>query len=121
MPGPKSRKMAQYIFGEDVEFVRGGKSTNYKGVTDGNNHAEARGIQYMLDNDISTEGARQSVSHYSCIDCEAKQEKHDIINITGNASDNNGIISRGYVNNLYTLKDGGEKWKNLNIKAPNGI
>ncbi|WP_243156015.1 RHS repeat-associated core domain-containing protein [Clostridium sp. C2-6-12] len=101
VPGPKSREMATNIFGDDAEFVRGGKKSNYQGTTAGPNHAEARGIQYMLNNDISTEGSRQAVSHYSCNDCAEKQIEHHIENITGNARDNNNIISREYVEKLY--------------------
>ena len=94
VPGPKSREKAIEIFGDNVEFVRGGKKSDYKNTIRGGNHAEARGIQYMLDNGIKTTNAKQAISHYSCDDCVNKQRKHSIINITGNASNHNGKISR---------------------------
>ena len=100
IPGPKSRQMAIQIFGDNVEFVRGGKESNYVGGPDPH-HAEARGIQYMLNNGIQTEGARQGISSYSCGRCEVKQENHGINNITGNASEHGGNYSRDYVDNLW--------------------
>jgi RHS repeat-associated protein len=94
VPGPKARAKAIEIFGSAVEFVRGGEKSDYKKTIRGGNHAEARGIQYMIDHNIDTTNAKQAISHYSCADCMRKQEKHQIINITGTADKHNGKITR---------------------------
>ena len=86
VPGPKARAKATQIFGNQVEFVKGGKKSNYQNTARGGNHAEARGIQYMINNGIDTTDAKQATSHYSCRDCADKQKTHNIINITGEAS-----------------------------------
>ena len=62
------------------------KKSNYQNTARGGNHAEARGIQYMINNGIDTTDAKQATSHYSCRDCADKQKTHNIINITGEAS-----------------------------------
>ena len=105
IPGPKSREMAIQIFGSNVEFVRGGKKSNYREGNDVH-HAEARGIQYMLDNNIPIEDARQGISSYSCGECASKQERHNMLNITGNASEHNEKYIRDYVDNLWILDKG---------------
>jgi len=101
-PGSKSRLMATQIFGDSVEFVRGGAKNNYA-YGENVNHAEARGIQYMLNHNIQTKDARQGTSSYSCESCIKKQEKHDIANIT-NKEENIKKITRSYVDNLWKLK-----------------
>ncbi len=60
----------------------------------------------MLNNNISTEGARQGISSYSCGRCESKQSIHGIINVTGNASDHNNNYARNYINNLWIIMEG---------------
>ena len=60
--------------------------TIYQNTTRGGNHAEARGIQYMINNGIDTTDAKQATSHYSCEDCAKKQNLHSIFNITKEAS-----------------------------------
>lgn len=65
VPGTKARAKAPQIFG---------------------NHAEAREIQYMINNGIDTTDAKQATSHYSCRDCADEQKTHNIINITEEAS-----------------------------------
>jgi len=102
VPAPKSRAMAAQIFGNNVEFVWDGKKTNYVGGKN-TNHAEARGIQYMLSNDIPTQDAKQGTSSYSCESCVDKQKKHGVTNITGEASKHEKL-SRSYVDDLWVLK-----------------
>ena len=58
----------------------------YKKYRDEGMSAEARGIQYMINNGIDTTDAKQATSHYSCRDCADKQKTYNIINITGEAS-----------------------------------
>ena len=103
VPGPKARAKATQIFGNQVEFVKGGKKSNYQNTTRGGNHAEARGIQYMINNGIDTIDAKQATSHYSCEDCERKQAFHSVINITEDASDprNGKKISRRKMEDLW--------------------
>ena len=76
--------------------------TIYQNTTRGGNHAEARGIQYMINNGIDTIDAKQATSHYSCEDCERKQAFHSVINITEDASDprNGKKISRRKMEDL---------------------
>ena len=95
VPGPKARAKATQIFGNQVEFVKGGKKSNYQNTARGGNHAEARGIQYMINNGIDTTDAKQATSHYSCRDCADKQKTHNIINITGEASKQNFGVKIG--------------------------
>ena len=77
--------------------------TIYQNTTRGGNHAEARGIQYMINNGIDTIDAKQATSHYSCEDCERKQAFHSVINITEDASDprNGKKISRRKMEDLW--------------------
>ncbi|WP_341368896.1 filamentous hemagglutinin N-terminal domain-containing protein [Yoonia sp. BS5-3] len=89
LPTPAQRAEAQRIFGDDVEFVSGGTTTNAVGST--GHHAEQRGIQYLGDD---AAGATQASSHYSCDGCAAAQSNSGITNITGNAADNGGQIGR---------------------------
>lgn len=123
VPGPKARRMAKKIFGDKVKFVRGGKNSNYKdpvtGKTEtdkkkikekGLNHAEARGIQYMRDNDIEIKDAKQATALNSCDKCIKKQNKHKVDNIT-NPRDQNGNVyndtnKRSYVDGLWILEEG---------------
>ena len=57
----------------------------------------------MLDNNIPIEDARQGISSYSCGECASKQERHNMLNITGNASEHNEKYIRDYVDNLWIL------------------
>lgn len=88
VPGPKSRAKAYEIFGKDVIFVRGGKTTNYDvnrwgKSTKGPNHAEARAFQYMETHNIPLTNARQATSLRSCKDCSDLQREYGVHNISG--------------------------------------
>jgi len=88
IPGKISRAQAKAIFGDDVIFVRGGIRTNYDNLRWGFEtpnywHAEARAVQYMNVNGISTVGARQATSLPSCVWCAKLQKHFGINNLTG--------------------------------------
>jgi len=89
IPTPDQRAEAQRIFGDDVEIVGGTTRTNADGAT--GNHSEQRGIQYLGDD---ANGARQASSHNSCDGCANAQDEAGVINVTGTAADNGGIITR---------------------------
>ena len=87
IPGKLSRVQAKAIFGDDVIIV-GGRGANYDNlrwgyVTDRPWHAEARAVQYMNANGISTVGARQATTLSSCGWCAKLQEYFSITNLTG--------------------------------------
>lgn len=87
IPGKISRAQAQAIFGDDVIIV-GGRGANFDNlrwgyVTKRPWHAEARAVQYMNANGISTVGARQATTLKSCPYCFDLQRYFLIDNITG--------------------------------------
>lgn len=87
IPGKLSRVQAKAIFGDDVIIV-GGRGANYDNLKWGFEtpnywHAEARAVQYMNANGISTVGARQATTLKSCPHCFDLQENFLINNITG--------------------------------------
>lgn len=91
----QSQIKAQQIYGEDIIVINSSKNNIRPDMT-GNygNHAETKGIYYLEKNGYSTEGAKQVSSHYSCPSCENVQKQTGIINVTGNASDNNNVQKR---------------------------
>ena len=87
IPGKISRAQAKAIFGDDVIIV-GGRGANFDNtrwgyVTDRPWHAEARAVQYMNANGISTVGVRQATTLKSCPHCFDLQQYFLIDNITG--------------------------------------
>ena len=87
IPGRKSRAKAIEIFGDKVEFA-GGRGANFDckkwGVNiPSPNHAEARGIQYMLSHGMDVAGARQATSLRSCFSCRTLQGIYGINNVSG--------------------------------------
>ncbi|BEP41579.1 hemagglutinin repeat-containing protein [Variovorax sp. V15] len=89
MPTPAQRELANQIFGEgNVKFVAGGKSANADG--EAGHHSEARGIN-AADN---PSGAIQVTSHFACDSCAARQALANVINLTGTAAANGGVIGR---------------------------
>ena len=87
IPGKLSRVQAKAIFGDDVIIV-GGRGANFDNLRWGTttyapSHAEARAIQYMKVNGISTVGARQATTLQSCPNCLKLQDYYLINNITG--------------------------------------
>ena len=85
--GRKSREAATNIFGDNVVFARG-RGANYNNAvnliqTPSPNHAEARGIQALLAQNIDVRGARQATTLLSCKDCTQLQNKLKIKNLTG--------------------------------------
>ena len=92
---PASRDRAQQIFGDNVIFIPGGQNVKMPGLPDNyGNHAEVKGIYYLNNNDISTEGAKQFSSHYSCDSCQSQQRSNGVLNYTGYASDHNNVQKR---------------------------
>ena len=87
IPGRRSRAKAIEIFGNKVEFA-GGRAANFDvnrwGINVPKpNHAEARGIQYMLSHDMELNGARQATSLRSCRSCLNLQKIYGINNVSG--------------------------------------
>ena len=87
IPGRVSRAQDQAIFGDDVIIV-GGRGANYDNLRWGFEtpnywHAEARAVQYMNVNGISTVGARQATTLPSCRWCAELQKHFSINNLTG--------------------------------------
>ena len=87
IPGKISRAKAKAIFGDDVIIV-GGKGANFDNtrwgyVTERPWHAEARAVQYMKVNGISTYGVRQATTLPSCRHCFGLQNHFKINNISG--------------------------------------
>lgn len=87
IPGKLSRAQAKAIFGDDVIIVSGRganfDNTRWGYVTERPWHAEARAVQYMNANGISSVGARQATTLKSCPHCFKLQQKFFINNITG--------------------------------------
>ena len=105
-PGPQAQRKGYEIFGKDnVAFVSSGKTTLYDGISDNDltnpHHSEARGIQYMKDNGMKTEGSRQATTSYSCDSCVDKQNVNGVRNITGAAADHNNTFKRDKMENLW--------------------
>ena len=85
--GRKSREAATNIFGDNVVFARG-RGANYNNAvniitTDRPNHAEARGIQALLNRNIDVNKARQATTLPSCQFCTDLQRDWHVINLTG--------------------------------------
>ena len=86
--GPKARQRAAEIFGSDDVIIVRGRGANYNNATNAvstlaPNHAEARGLQALLSNNIDVAGARQATTLRSCSSCSRLQEALGVINLTG--------------------------------------
>ncbi|MCB2355755.1 RHS repeat domain-containing protein [Clostridium estertheticum] len=85
---PGGRKIASEMFGDKVEFVGGGKNDVLPNMPDNYGaHAEAKGVNYVRQGNITVKGSKQYSSHYSCGSCETVQRNNDIINGTGVVSE----------------------------------
>lgn len=93
-PHPRAVATARRLFGDDVEIVDGSTRTNGPGPT--GDHAEQRGGHHADEGLFGgiPPGTRQASSHYACPDCENYQNQHGINNVTGNASDHDGQVTR---------------------------
>jgi len=89
LPPKTVRTKANELLGDDVEFVRGGKSGNAAG--DSGHHAEQRGIKAA---GSEANGSKQASSHFACEGCATAQSQAGVKNITGTAAENGGKISR---------------------------
>ncbi len=88
-PVPKARAEAEKIFGAGNVSYASGKQSNDNEPN--GHHSEARAINSAGD---SAKGAMQYSSHFACPDCEQSQKAAGVLNMTGNASDNNDKQSR---------------------------
>ena len=78
------RQVAIEMFGDKVEFVRGGKNDVMPNMPENYGaHAEPKGINYLQQHDMTVPGSKQFSSHYSCGSCETVQNNYGIDNRTG--------------------------------------
>ena len=103
-PRPASVSVAENLFGDRLEVVKG-KEFNYEGFEElglvdknGNptgQHAEARAFRYLLGESIipppqdALRGTRQAISSNSCVNCGKLQEMLGVTNVTGTVDGNN--------------------------------
>ena len=82
------RLVAYKIFGDKAILVPGGKDDVLPNMPDKfGGHAEAKGVNYLIQHNMPIENSKQYSSHYSCPSCEQVQQNYKINNRTGCVSE----------------------------------